>query len=317
MLSTLSVIFPIFGLILAGYACRRRNLLGPAAASELNRFVVWLALPALLFDITAHASWSSLYQPRFIATFGLACTGVFAATLCWRLRAGRHIADASVDAIAASYANTGYIGFPLCLLVFGRSSMALASMATIWVVCVLFAMAVVLIEIGLQQRQPGHRMALMVAGRIFRNPLILAPLAGALAAAVAVPMPVPAAIDNLLKLLGDAASPCALVSLGLFLAERRTPVSISARGVPALLALIKLAAMPAITWLLATQVFFLPPAMMQAAVLLAALPTGSGPFMLAEFYRREAHVTSQAILFSTVGSLLTLSLLLQYFHAQQ
>src|ERR1700744_4753265 len=63
MLSTLEILLPVFALIFAGFACRRRNLLGPAAASELNRFVVWLALPALLFHTMAHATWQQLDQP--------------------------------------------------------------------------------------------------------------------------------------------------------------------------------------------------------------------------------------------------------------
>src|SRR5579875_2688333 len=113
MLATLEILLPVFGLILAGFVCRRRGVLGPASASELNRFVVWLALPALLFDTMAHATWQQLYQPAFVVTFSIACAGVFVLILAVRLASGRHLADASVDAIAASYPNTGYIGFPL------------------------------------------------------------------------------------------------------------------------------------------------------------------------------------------------------------
>jgi predicted permease len=53
------------------------------------------------------------------------------------------------------------------------------------------------------------------------------------------------------------------------------------------------------------MLFRLPPLLTHTAVLLAALPTGTGPFMLAEFYRREATVTAKVILVSTVVSLLT------------
>ena len=77
MLATLEILLPVFGLIFAGFACRRRNVLGPNSASELNRFVVWLALPALLFDTMAHATWQQLYQPAFVATFSIACVSVF------------------------------------------------------------------------------------------------------------------------------------------------------------------------------------------------------------------------------------------------
>jgi predicted permease len=51
----------------------------------------------------------------------------------------------------------------------------------------------------------------------------------------------------------------------------------------------------------------LTPFLTHACVLLAALPTGTGPFMLAEFYRREADVTGRVILVSTVLSVLTVA----------
>jgi malonate transporter and related proteins len=123
------MLLPVFGLILAGFVCRRTGVLGPNAAPELNRFVVWLALPALLFDVMAHASWQQFNQPAFVATFALACGGVFGLILILRILSGRHLADPSVDAIAASYPNTGYVGFPLCMIVFGPASLTPTTIA--------------------------------------------------------------------------------------------------------------------------------------------------------------------------------------------
>ena len=71
MFSTLLIVLPIFALILAGWVTRKIGVLGAAATTELNRFVVYLALPALLFDIVAHAHWADIWQPGFIAAFGL------------------------------------------------------------------------------------------------------------------------------------------------------------------------------------------------------------------------------------------------------
>jgi predicted permease len=45
------------------------------------------------------------------------------------------------------------------------------------------------------------------------------------------------------------------------------------------------------------------------ALLVSALPIGTGPFMLAKLYNREAAITSRAILVSTVVSLATVSAL--------
>ncbi|TAL93625.1 MAG: AEC family transporter [Paraburkholderia sp.] len=313
MFSTPEILLPVFGLIFAGFACRRRGLLGPTAASELNRFVVWLALPALLFDIMAHTTWQQLDQPSFIGTFALACAGVFVVILVVRLLSGRHLADASVDAsvdaIAAAYPNTGYIGFPLCMIVFGTASLTPTTIATILVACVLFSIAIVLIEVGLQTERTPHRIGMKVIGSLARNPLIVSPIAGAMMAVAHVTMP--ASAETFLKLLGGAASPCALVSLGLFLAEKR-PAGERSRDALMLTA-VKLVLQPAVTWWLAARVFTLPATLVQMAVMLAALPTGTGPYMLAEFYRREAHITSRTILLSTLGSLVTLSFLLVYF----
>jgi malonate transporter len=311
MLSTLEILLPVFGLIFAGFVCRKRGLLGPTAASELNRFVVWLALPALLFDIMAHATWHQLYQPAFVATFALSCAAVFLLILAVRLLSGRHLADASVDAIAGSYPNTGYIGFPLCMIAFGPVSQTPTTIATILVACVLFAIAIVLIEVGLQTERAPHRLALKVVGSLARNPLIVSPIVGVLVASVHVTLPQSA--ETFLKLLGGAASPCALVSLGLFLAEKREgQAKATKNGASLLLTATKLLLQPALTWWLAARVFALSPMLVEMAVVLAALPTGTGPFMLAEFYRREAHITSRTILLSTLGSLVTLSLLLLF-----
>ncbi|NKF24785.1 AEC family transporter [Solimonas marina] len=311
MLSTLEILLPVFGLILAGFVCRKRDLLGPAAASELNRYVVWLALPALLFDTMAHASWQQLYQPAFIVSFSLACMGTFVLILAVRLLRGRPLADASIDAIAGAYPNTGYIGFPLCLLAFGPRSYTETTIATIIVACVLFAVAIVLIEVGLQGERAPHRLALKVFAALARNPLIVAPILGVLIASAHLTLP--PALETFLKLLSGSASPCALVSLGLFLAQKREAAA-SGLATAWSLAAIKLLLQPLLTWWLTAKVFGLSDTLVAIAVVLAALPTGTGPFMLAEFYRREAHITSRTILISTVASLVTLSLLLLYVH---
>lgn len=304
MLSTLLIVLPIFALIFAGWLARRIGVLGSAATTELNRFVVYLALPALLFDIVAHAHWADIWQPGFIAAFGLSAALIFCMTVAVRLRRLSHLADAAIDGLNAGYANTGFIGFPLALVTLGRNAMAPTLIATIITVCVLFAAAIVLIEIGLQTEPRRKRLAMKVGRSLLRNPLLLAPALGALIPLTGLGIAAP--IESFLKLLGGAASPCALVALGLFLAEKRE-ASVPTTGSAGFLVALKLVAQPIVAWVLASVVFGLTPLLTHAAVLLAALPTGTGPFMLAELYRREAGVTSKVVLVSTVASILTVS----------
>src|SRR5262252_6758540 len=98
-------VLPLFALILAGYLCGWRGLFGPGATSALNLFVVWLALPALLFQALAEAHWSELDRPGFVAAIAL---GMLATFVPWvALARGRRrptpLPDASIEALAASY----------------------------------------------------------------------------------------------------------------------------------------------------------------------------------------------------------------------
>lgn len=143
-----------------------------------------------------------------------------------------------------------------------------------------------------------------VGRSLLRTPLLVAPVLGALVPLCGLDVPVP--VESFLKLLGGAASPCALVALGLFLAAKRKTAE-QDFGSTALLVGFKLVLQPVVTWVLASAVFNLSPLLTHSAVLLSALPTGTGPFMLAEYYHREADITSSVVLASTVASVLTIS----------
>lgn len=303
MYTVLAIVLPIFALMLAGFICRRTHRLGDKAASEINKMVVWLCLPALLFKVTATASWAEIWQPGFIVSFGVGMLAVFAATVGWRLFSGHDLASSSIDGLSAGYANTGYIGIPLCAILFGQQGLQPALISTLIVVCVLFAIAVICIEVGLQQERHLGRAIAVVVKALSKNPLVIAPIAGAAWAVTGVPLADP--VLHFLDMLAAATTPCALVSLGLFLGQKT--VVAGDKDNPWPLVAIKLIGQPLLTWFLAFKVFALQSMWANSALLLSALPTGTGPFMLAEYYRREAGLISRTILISTLGSLATLT----------
>lgn len=307
MSATLSVVLPIFGLVLAGYACRRFGIFSSAATSELNRFVVWLGLPALFFDITASASWAELSGPVYgAAAFTLACVIVFIVTFALRFRR-RGLGEASMEALNASYPNSGYMGFPLGLLVFGPESFPLVTISAIITVCLFFGFTLILLEIAVREERRALPMIRAVTLSLIKNPLIIAPILGVLFAASGLSMPKGA--EAFIDLLGGAASPCALVALGTFMADDREGETTDAPTL-VLLTTLKLVLVPAIAYVLTYHVFKMPKDMADLTILLCALPTGTGPFMLAEYYKRGAAVTANTILYSTIVSVATLSVIL-------
>ena len=300
----LEAVLPLFALILAGWLAGRRRLLGPAATDSLNSFVVWMALPALLFQAMALISWEDIRQPGFIAASAIAMAVVFGLSFLADRKEGRRLADASIASLAAAYGNAGYMGIPLCILVLGEASLPAVIIMTLLTACVLFAFSIMLVELDLQRSATLGATLRKVGMAVIRNPLVGAPLAGLVVSGAGWTLPAP--VLQFTSLLGAAASPCALVTIGLFLSQGSTTVH---RGTVWRIVSLKLLVHPFLAFVLVTWVFDVPPMWASAAILLAALPVGTGPFMVAKLYNREPAVTSEATLLSTALSILTVSLL--------
>lgn len=300
----INAVFPLFALILVGYISGRKRLLGTGAVDSLNKFVVWMALPALLFQAMAQITWEQVNQPGYVGASVLAIALVFATSYALDRRRRGRLADASIEGLAASYSNAGFMGIPLCLMVFGPESLPPVIIAILLTACALFAFSIVLIEIDLLGTGNMWATASKVAMSLLRNPLVAAPVLGAIVAALQVPLPY--VVVQFTSLLGAAASPCALVTIGLFLAQSRLAVSL---GPVWRIVALKLVLHPLIAFVLVRWVFDMPPMWASTAVLLAALPVGTGPFMLAKLYEREPEVASGAILISTVLSVATVSVM--------
>src|SRR3546814_7137605 len=89
---------------------------------SLNKFVVWMALPSLLFQAMAKITWDQVKQPGFVAASTLAIAAVFLVSYFLDRRRSGRLADASIEGLAASYSNAGFMGIPLCLMLFGEAS---------------------------------------------------------------------------------------------------------------------------------------------------------------------------------------------------
>lgn len=307
MLAVLSIALPVFGLILTGALAGWRGFLGRDVTGAMNLFVVYLALPAVLFQAMAHIRPGDLANSGMLAAFGLGIVVPFVASLAWSRRCGTALSNSAIQALSATYCNVGYMGIPLCRMAFGDASLIPGVITLVLTACVQFAAAIVLIELDRPGVQSLRRMGARVGGALARNPLLIAPVAGLAVAFTGWDLPV--ALDRFLTLLGGAATPCALVATGLMLTET------AERFQPALVArlvVLKLLVQPAVVWLIAFRLVTLPPAWGETAVLMSALPTGAGAFILAKLYGREAASTSGTVLVSTIVSFATLSVLLAW-----
>lgn len=307
MLGTFFSILPVFAIILIGYLAARTGLVPASVNRDLNRFVVWIALPALMFHIVATSDWHNLWDTHFVIASLAGSLLAYALGMgIGRLR-GLSLADMGVDGLNASYSNAAYIGLPLFLLAMGPRAMPYVIIGATLTLMVQFACAVITIELGHHRHMGiGHALGKAATG-VIRNPVIAGPILGLLWWLTGWHLPDP--VEQCTRMLGAAASPTALVAIGLFLAERPLVEAVSNRFV-LMLTSAKLIFHPAITALIAYPILGMGSFTAALAVALGALPTGTGPFMVASFYARDGKVTSGTILLSTILSVLSLTAIL-------
>ncbi|MGL4396975.1 MAG: AEC family transporter [Hyphomicrobium sp.] len=308
MHTVLNAALPVFGLMLLGFLAGRSGRFEASATDTLNRFAFYFALPALIFIAMAKAAPEQLRQLNFLAAFAGSVAVTWIVGYAISRRKGQPAADALIDGCNAGYSNVGFMGVPLCLLVFGREGIAPAAMSVLLTACVQFLLAIILVELVLKGGENLRHAIRPVLASLIRNPLFIAPLAGITASVAGLTVPSP--LEQFALLLGNAAAPTALFCIGLSLAQ--TKLASHDYSAIAWLTALKLLLQPAIAAVLVVYVFSMPKMWAQAAVLLSALPIGSGIFTIAKTYERDTGVTSGAIMTSHVFSVLSLTFLIAW-----
>jgi len=305
----LNIVLPVFAIVGVGYLAGARGLLGEDSSAALNRFVYWVALPALLFRSMAGVDLAEVFDVGFIAGFlGALLVLWLIAGLLARLLFGHGLVLATLHGMNGVYGNSGYMGIPLAITAFGEAAALPAIVATVINTAVVVGIAVVLIELGQKKGESAGRVALNLGSSLVRNPMLAAPALGLLYAATGLDLPTP--VDAFTGILGAAAGPCALFAIGLFLVGK--PQS-EGRGEVALIVAMKLLGQPLLTAAAVFLVLPTDPLWAKTAILMAALPTGAGSFVLAQAYGVYVLRTSSAILAGTVIAVATLSVFFLIF----
>jgi len=302
MIAIVNVVLPVFGIVLAGYLCGRFGLLGEASSEALNRFVYFLALPALFFVSMARVPVGDVFDWRFLAAYagGAAATALMAVGF-GRLLFPNRLAATGIQGLAAIFANTGYMGIPLLVTAFGPAAALPAIIATVLNGAVIMALGIFIVEMDLSRGRGAAGVVMDALAGVARSPLVLAAAAGILVSSAG--LAVPEAIGRFCDILGAAAPPAALFAIGLFMVGRSMTAGLGETG---WLVLHKLLVQPLLTAGIAFGLLSMDRMWAASAVTLAALPTGSLVFVLAQQYGVYTQRATAAILVSTIVSILTL-----------
>lgn len=303
MADVLNLALPYFGLIFIGFACGKLRQIPEQGLAWMNFFLLYVSLPALLFGITARTPFEELNNPPFlIATTCGTALAFFLAMAAGRLTGKLSFRDATLAGLAGGYGNIGYMGPGLALAVLGAKSFA--PTALIFCCDSIFLFSIVPLLIAMTDRGDHHWLHALglLAKQIMLNPLIVSACAGALAAAFH--FHPPAAIDNTLSFLQNAAAPTALFVLGVTVALR--PFGRVPWEVPAVVA-VKVLIHPLIVFGLMLLFGPFPVSWAPTAVLLASLPPALNVFVIARQNEAWIEPASVAVMIGTFASVVTLT----------
>lgn len=320
MQAILAVTVPFFALVLCGYLAARQRVLPEAAIPGLNAFVLFFALPCMLFRFGASMPFAQLINPSLIAVYALSAVVVVFFTVAVSLRRangqGVDMKNAAFGALVAAFPNTGFMGVPLLVALLGDRAAGPVIGTVLTDLFLTSSLCIALAQAGPADDGQPHDSVWATVARSLRgalsNPLPWAIGLGAALAASGLSLPGP--ISQVVKMLGDAATPVALFTIGAVLwragqhAHTRTPVG---QYLP--VALIKLFVHPLLVLsfglLLRAAGMPMPEFGLTVLMLAAALPSASNVSLLAERYGADNGRVARIIMASTVLAFLSFTLL--------
>jgi malonate transporter len=215
MLDVLAITGPIYLCIVAGYAAVLAGLFSKADMRVLGKFVLEISLPTLLFHALASRRLAEVVRPDYLLAYTVGSLLVLLGGLWWSWKVrGRTLTESAYMAMGMTCANSGYVGYPLMLLLFGPLAgviLALNFMVeNLLKLPLLFALADAGAHGG--QRPTAGQVLRQTAARLIRNPIVIGILLGLLVSLSG--WSLPPVVARAVSLLGAAAGGLALFIIG-------------------------------------------------------------------------------------------------------
>lgn len=294
----IDTILPFFGIGALGFLLGRLGSFDVYTAMAINKFVMHVAVPALIIKfmsaISIYEINFSLLRCYLVAEVIIYVGSILVARLVFR----RDLAEAVL--IGATIAMTNHLLFvlPIGEQIYGETSvLPIVSIITMDGL-ILFTATLVTMDILTSEDSEWQK----TVKKICKNPPIVATFIGVIVSSAEIY--IPEGIDLFLGSLGNSASPALLFSLGVMLSicnsRNRNPLVW-------ILVILKLLIHPLLVYFLLCVARDVKPNELGPAMLVAAAPCRIMGFMFALNYKVDTKTISSAILYTSIGSLVTLT----------
>jgi malonate transporter len=327
MLNTvLGAVLPMIVTVLLGFVAAWYHDFGPKDAPILNRMVLGYAVPLALFAGTVTTSRAQLSQdiPLVIALC-VSIIGLYATVLLlcrWTFRLPMNIS--ALAALTAAAPAVPFIGPAILGDLFGMASAIPIAIASLVINLTVVPVTLLLLSLNTQEgdssgtssaaqqgistaSRPTSQLSVLTAklGETVKEPIVWAPTLGFVF--VLGGLRIPQVIVHSLSMLGQASGGVALFAAGIVLAA----APIKANGRVLSLVFLKIVLQPALVLVALRWLGYRNP-IVNEAVLTTAIPVMPIVIMFAVKYHVAESEAASAVLFSVIGSVITMGIFLLF-----
>lgn len=285
-------ILPLFLIVGLGILLKTIKLASNNWIKVLNNYAFFIGMPALILN-----SLISIKKIDYnIFTYNALILLLFSIIIVVSLKILKTKKELlNTYLICISFGNIAYLGFPFITSIISNSA-SIVSLIIASSSLVIFGIIVLYLE----YTKKGE-INLKLLKNIPKNPLLLAVFLGLLITTLNIT--VPKTITNAITMIGNSASPVALIALGMFLVKK---ISFGKELIHAMIiTFIKLILMPII--------FFIINKEMTIVIIESAMPVAISIFAMSQQYPMKKTIVVYSIMLSTILSIFTLPYIASFF----
>lgn len=310
MLEVISTTGVVFVVIALGYVSVRTSVFSETDMDTFGKYVLNFALPALIFRAVSERNVGEIFNVGYLSAYLGGSLLIFAGGYAWSRRVSGLTPMASTfQSMGMSCANSGFVGYPILLMAMPATASTALALNMIVENLIMIPLVLVMAEHAKGGSGRGWTLVVQIAGRLIRNPIVIALITGLAVSLLG--LGVPGIIAKPIDLLAASSAAISLVVIGGTLAG--IPLrAVDAPVIPVVVC--KLLLHPLAVWLglLAVAAAGIPVAdqrLADAAILMAAMPAMGIYPILAQRYRQQ-RIAALAMLMMTALSFFSISAVL-------
>lgn len=302
----INIMAPIILLIFTGYILSIIRVFPTETAGILANLTFNVSFPALMFIEIIKYGIKQILNINFSVAYILSIFVIFFLVFVI-LKFFKHLSfkENVIASINASVSNSGLVAFPILLAIVGSSAALLTSAMFLISMGIIIPIFMILLEYNRHEASiKKFNMIISTAKKIILQPFVLAAIFASCIDLFS--LRVPAAALTFLNYLGNLAVPCALLALGISLANIESFIF---RKEILIIALVNIFVQPFLALFL-VNFFHLSFLYAITLIVVSAAPTASTVYVIAIKYKCYVKETSTIIFLTTLFSMFTLPLFL-------